>query len=258
MDRTTLAPDGLSATAGAIRPSSGPVPGSASGSKSESVDLEQQMVYAISHDLRGPARHIHTFVDLLRLHFDGEVDEVATGYLDRLGDAADVLEARLDALTRFSRIVTRGVEPRPYRAGDAASTAVDLLAAEIAATGAEVLVAELPIVLVDRDQLVTVFQELIGNTLKFCPPGPSIRITSDLVATEHRITVADDGPGFCQRDAEVAFELFRRFHPASVPGTGAGLAIVERIVQRHGGRVALSADSASGAQVHLFFPARRS
>lgn len=116
------------------------------------------------------------------------------------------------------------------------------------------LIGELPTVLVDRDQLVTVFRELIGNSLKFCPPGSSIRITSDLVAAGHRIT--DDGPGFGQRDAEVAFELFRRFHPASVPGTGAGLAIVERIVQRHGGRAALSHDDrAGGAQVHLFFPA---
>lgn len=218
-------------------------------------ELSQQIVYAVSHDLRAPARHVHAFVDLLAKHLDDQLDDVGAGYLSRLNDAADMLEQKLVALTRFSRAVTEAVEPRCYSASEAVSEAVELLETEIFQANATVVAEPLPAVYADPTQLVTVFTELIDNSLKFCPDGPTIRLRSESTEGGHMILVGDDGPGFREQDAQAAFQLFRRFHGASIPGTGTGLAIVERIVRRHGGRVTIDTGVTGGAQVAISLPA---
>lgn len=219
------------------------------------TDLAQQVVYAISHDLRAPTRHIHAFVEILSKHLEGQLDDAAAGYLARLSGAADVFEHKLEALTRYSRVVTQGIEPRCYSAAEAVSEALVLLEVQIADTGTEIVVEALPMVVADPAQLVTVFHELIGNSLKFCPGGSSIRITAKPSEFGSIITVADNGPGFGSQNAGSAFELFRRFHPNSIPGTGTGLAIVDRIVKRHGGRITIDSGESCGARIELWLPA---
>lgn len=227
------------------------------GSRMVSVDrdeLSQQIVYAVAHDLRAPARHVHAFVDLLADHLDDQLDEVGAGYLARLSGAADVFDQKLAALTRFSRVVTEGNEPRCYCANEAVSEAVASLENEIAEANATVVADRLPLVNADPAQLVTVFTELIDNSLKFCPDGTAIRVQSSSTDDEHIILVSDDGPGFRGQDTAAAFQLFRRFHGSSVPGTGTGLAIVERIVRRHGGRVSIDTQPPTGAHVRISLP----
>ncbi len=216
-------------------------------------DQTQSLVYAIAHDLRAPIRHIKAFVEILGEHVGTELDDTGVRYLDRLVDAADVVNARIDAITEFSRVVTHRTDLQRCDPNLLVAKALKINADEIDSGAAELIVDHLPEVVGDPSQLTTIFVELTGNALKFCHQ-PLIRISSRTTGGYCEISIADDGPGLRTQDCAEAMHLFRRFHPASIPGTGSGLAIVERIVETHGGRAIVESPGQSGLCVRFSIP----
>ena len=215
------------------------------GDRRAAEDPLQQAIYAVTHDLQAPARHIRAFVELLVEHLGG-LDPVAEGYADHLLNAAETLRLKLDALTRFSRAVSGHTARERFDSREAATAAGDSLAAEFAALGAHLLIEELLPVRANRDQLVAVFTELLANSVRFGSPGMVVRVTATPGERFHTVAVSDDGPGFVAARPVEAFRLFRRFHRSDVPGTGVGLAIVEQVVLRHGGVVSIDSRTATG------------
>lgn len=211
----------------------------------------QKIVYALSHDFQAPVRHIRSFLDILISHLDGKLDEEAAGYVNRITSAVETLQDRLEALTRYSRVTTHGAEPGSCDAASVVDEALALLRQPLDRARAKVDVEPLPWVVADRQQLVTVFVELIGNALKFSSDPPQVRIFTVADGDRHLVSVEDQGPGFREQDLDTAFDLFRRFHPASVPGTGTGLAIVQRILDRLGEQVEICPSSGSGTTVRF-------
>lgn len=218
------------------------------------VDTTQQVVYALSHDFQGPTRHIVSFLQLLEDHLGESLDDQAQGYVDRITDAAEVLQLRLEAITRLSRVISRGVEPAPCNATEVVEEALALLESSIQTRGTIVDVDVSATVIVDRAQLVELFVELIDNSLKFCELPSRLRIEADNGGAYCVFRVIDSGPGFESRSPDTAFDLFKRFHPVSVPGTGTGLAIVRRILDRHHSPVTIESTKESGTTVQFALP----
>ncbi|MFH1532082.1 MAG: ATP-binding protein [Pseudomonadota bacterium] len=213
-------------------------------------DLEQ-FAYSASHDLQEPLRMITSFLNLLQQHLGGSLDDKGTEYLAYAADGARRLKAMINDLLLFSRV---GIEGRPLEplALDAAVTqAMGVLSERIAEYGASVVVApDLPKVLGDEGQLVQLLQNLLGNALKFQRPGvaPEIHVSASREGEEWVITVADNGIGIDPRYFGRIFEVFQRLHGRRVyDGSGIGLAICRRIVERHAGRIWVESEEGQGA-----------
>ncbi|MGH1488934.1 MAG: sensor histidine kinase [Acidimicrobiales bacterium] len=217
----------------------------------EIEDPTESLVYTISHDLKAPVRHIKAFSRILSEHMGAELDEVAAGYLDRLVVAADTVNERLDALGRYALVLNGPTNQVLCNLELAAADAVRANADQIQRSEAVVAVEELPEVLGDPEQMTSLFTELINNSLTYCEQQPKVTIASTTVGGYHRITVSDNGPGLRPSDCDAATQLFRRFHPASFPGTGTGLAIVKGIVENHGGSMTIESPDRNGLHVRL-------
>ncbi len=218
------------------------------------VDTTQQVVYALSHDFQGPTRHIVAFLQLLEDHLGEGLDDQAQGYIDRVTDAAGALQLKLEAIMRLSRVISRSVEPAPCDAMEVVEEALALFESTIEKLGAIVEVDVSATVVADRSQIVAVLVELIDNSLKFCTFPPRIRIESETSGATCVFRVIDGGPGFEARNPDAAFDLFRRFHTSSVPGTGTGLTIVRRILDRHHSPVTIESTREIGTTVQFALP----
>ena len=137
-------------------------------------------------------------------------------------------------------------------AADAVAAAVEHLTTQIAATDAVIDVGSLPVVAADRMQLVQVFQNLIGNALKFSAGVPRIAISAAREDAQWHFRVSDDGIGVLPRDSERIFGMFER--ASDRPGTGVGLATCRRIVERHGGRIWVESEPSAGSTFHFTWP----
>ena len=217
-----------------------------------------QFGYVVAHDLRQPLRTMKSYIQKLAERYEGRLDEEATNYVSRAVNAADRMRELIDGLLTYSRVRTQGREPVPVACAEAFAAARANLQAAIDESGAVVDAGELPTVLADPTQLVQVFQNLIGNALKFHGDGPSeVRVSARRQDAEWLIEVADNGIGFEPEYSERIFGLGERLHGASkYPGHGIGLATCEKIVQRHGGRIwASSPGPGRGATISFTLPA---
>lgn len=219
-------------------------------------DRTQQYMYAISHDLLGATRHIKSFARLLDSHLGDELDEQSRGYMGHISVAATELQAKVESLARLSRATGAGTshQPRPCKVGAILDDALALLEPTIVASNAAITLEVAGAVLADHDQVVSVFVELIGNSLRFCDSPAKVRLTSEVVAGHCHLTIADSGPGFTSRRTGAAFDLFKTFHHASVSGTGTGLAMVRAILDQHGADVSIDSDSMAGTTVEFRLP----
>ena len=158
----------------------------------------------------------------------------------------------MDLLT-YSRVTSRGQPPTPVDSATALAEAITRLELKIAETGAEICIGPMPVVPADGSQLSQVFQNLIGNALTFrSTDPPRIRVEAAEEEGAVRFSVSDNGIGIAPEYQDRIFQMFSRLHPRDrYPGSGIGLAIVQRIVERHGGRVWL--ESAEGAGSTFFF-----
>jgi PAS domain S-box-containing protein len=219
----------------------------------------QQFAYVASHDLQEPIRAVAGFCQLLAEKYTGQFDAKGQEWLGYVVDGAKQMQALVQGLLRFSRVET---ESRPFVAAsarDIVAQAVKNLKSLIQESGAEITYGELPSVKVDPVQLVVVFQNLIGNAIKFRGHSPPcVHVSAELNGTEWVFRVRDNGIGIDPKHHKRLFTMFQRLHRRpQYPGTGIGLALCKRIVERHGGRIWLESETGNGSIFYFAIPAER-
>ncbi|GAA4238371.1 sensor histidine kinase [Actinomadura meridiana] len=227
----------------------------------------EQFAYVASHDLQEPLRKVASFCQMIEHRYGDRLDERGLRYIEFAVDGAKRMQALINDLLGFSR-VGRVVELEDaVDLTEVARRALDNLAVLREETGAEVDVGGLPRVPGERGQLTQLFQNLIGNAIKFRRPDEPPRVTIDArrAGDEWEFRCADNGIGIEPRHADRIFLIFQRLHPRDAyTGTGIGLALCKKIVEYHGGRIWLDIDgtddgdeSAQGTTFHWTLPARR-
>ncbi|MDQ2707869.1 MAG: CHASE3 domain-containing protein [Actinomycetota bacterium] len=218
-------------------------------------DLEQ-FAYVASHDLQEPLRKVAGFCELLRSRYGGQLDERADQYIDFAVDGARRMSRLIADLLALSRV---GRIPVPRQELDCAALldqAVRNLGIQVAETGAEVTRDPLPSVLGESTLLVTMFQNLVGNAIKFrAEQPPRVHVGTARRDGLWEFRISDNGIGIDPAFAEKVFVIFQRLHPKDAyPGTGIGLALCRRIVEYHGGSIWLDPEQASGAAICFTLP----
>ncbi len=212
-------------------------------------DLER-FAYVISHDLQEPLRNIGNYVQMLARKYKGRLDEDADTFIGFATDGVARLSSMIRDLLSFSRITTQGQAPEPVDSGEVLKDALANLEAAIQECAAEIHIETMPGVLADRMQLVSLFQNLLGNALKYRHPErkPLIRIAARAVGKRWLFSIADNGVGIERHQFERLFTLFQRIDPhGHVPGSGIGLAVCKRIAERHGGEIWVESTPGQGS-----------
>ena len=212
--------------------------------------------YSISHDLRAPLRAINGFVQLLLQTYAGQLDPEARRYLDRVAAGARQMGQLIDDLLAFSRLGRTPLQKRSVAAVEVVERALEQLRPQMDGRAVELTVGDLPICACEPALLEQVFVNLIGNALKYShgrePARVNVSAQVDPVSNETVFAVRDNGVGFDMQYADKLFGVFQRLHRAEeYEGTGVGLAIVQRIVHRHGGRVWAQAEPKKGATFYF-------
>lgn len=223
----------------------------------------QSFAAVASHDLQEPLRKIEAFGDRLRVKYADTLGEQGKDYLARVLSSASRMRALIEGLLQFSRVTTRAQSPKPVNLAEIAQEVVTDLEGRIQQTGGSVELGPLPVVPADPMQMRQLLQNLIGNALKFRKPEapPVVRVDGEtfedpISKTQmHRIRVRDSGIGFEPQYADRIFGLFQRLHGREAyEGTGMGLAICRRIVERHGGTIAAESTPGEGATFLVTLP----
>jgi PAS domain S-box-containing protein len=231
----------------------------------------QQFAYIASHDLQEPLRKIQSFGNLLSSRYKDSLGE-GTHLIERMQTAANRMSVLIQDLLAFSRISNKQDATNPVDLNKVVDVVLSDLELITQDTGAIITVDELPVIQGDESQLGQLFQNLIGNALKFRDPetAPIINITFDTMDARqlpdrvkpsrmtdryYRISVADNGIGFDQKYADRIFQVFQRLHGRSeFAGTGIGLAICEKVASNHGGAIAAFGEPGVGATFSIYFP----
>ncbi len=213
----------------------------------------EQFAYVASHDLQEPLRMVVGYVQLLEKRLAGQLDTDTREFMDFAVDGAVRMQGMIDDILTYSRITTEAKPLAPVDSAAALLEALDRLASRIKESGAEVDFQSLPSVVADRSQLVQLFQNLISNSIKFCKDrAPRVRVQAAHEAGRWRFSVTDNGIGIGPEYRAQLFVIFRRLHTQrEFPGTGIGLAICRRIIERHGGEIGI--DSAPGGGAVFWF-----
>jgi light-regulated signal transduction histidine kinase (bacteriophytochrome) len=215
-------------------------------------DLEA-FAYSVSHDLRTPLRSIHGFATLLEQGMDRPLTEECRDYLNRLRRNVERMDILIDNMLDFSRAGRRPLHGMRVDLGSVVQSLVAERRDEFPSARFEI--GPLPAVAGDQAMLTQVFENLLNNALKFSSrrERPTVEVFARPVAGERvEVVVRDNGVGFDMNAAAHLFGVFQRLHrEAEFPGTGIGLAIVKRIVERHGGSVSASAEAGKGASFCL-------
>ncbi|BBO86104.1 hypothetical protein DSCO28_66700 [Desulfosarcina ovata subsp. sediminis] len=213
----------------------------------------QQFAYVASHDLQEPLRMVSSYTQLLANRYEDKLDDKAKKFIRYAVDGALRMQQLIQDLLSFSRVTTHGDGITTVDSRSAVDNAMTNLQAAIAETGAEISCDPLPVVSADAAQLVQLFQNLIKNAIKFRDEVvPHIRIWAEKDGHAWQFNVADNGIGIEEQYKERIFVIFQRLHTRSeYPGTGIGLAICKRIVERHGGRIWFSSIPGNGTVFHF-------
>ena len=219
--------------------------------KRSNAELEQ-FASVTSHDLQAPLTTISMYAELLERR-----PEMADELIDGIRGATNQARTLIRDLLEYSRAGRGELHVEPLQVEVVVTQALEALAGAIATTGARVRVGSLPVVLADRSNLCRVFQNLIGNAVKFTRgDDPRVTIEADSDGPMWRISVRDNGIGMEPESAERIFEPFRRLHgEEAYPGTGIGLAVCERIVEQHGGRIWVTSSPGEGSVFSFTMPA---
>ena len=229
----------------------------------------EQFASVASHDLQEPLRKIQAFGDRLLIRNSAELGEQGRDYLDRMLSSAARMRSLIDALLSFARVTTKAQPFVAVDLGVIAGNVVSDLESLTQRSGGSVEVGELPTLEADAQQMRQLLQNLIANGLKFSRPGeaPRVQVRSRLLDETEvggeaiprcEISVADNGIGFEETYLDRIFELFQRLHGRQeYEGTGMGLAICRKIVQRHGGEITARSTPGSGATFLVTLPLRQ-
>jgi PAS domain S-box-containing protein len=208
-----------------------------------------QFAYIASHDLQEPLRMVASYTQLLSRRYQGRLDTEADEFIAFAVDGASRMQRLIDDLLAYSRVGTKGQDPLPTSSEDALQQALLNLRGAIEESGALVTHDPLPTVLADETQLIQLFQNLVGNAIKYQNPGvPKVHIAARNGAKKWIFSVSDNGLGIDPQYFDKIFGVFQRLHGRDeFAGTGIGLAICKKIVERHGGTISVESEPGKGS-----------
>ncbi|WP_394649685.1 PAS domain-containing protein [uncultured Deinococcus sp.] len=221
------------------------------------MELER-FAYITSHDLQEPLRTVASFVNLLELRYGHLFDDRARLYIGMALKGTERMKVLVEDVLTFSRMSGSRPAAQAIRAGIPLQEALDRLGQRLTETGAQVSFGDLPTVRGDGPQLAQLFQNLIGNALKFVAPGtaPRVQVAATREDGMWHFTVADNGIGIEPEYLQHVFELFKRLHTRDhYEGTGLGLSICQKIVEQQGGQIWVESQLGRGSTFHFTLPA---
>ncbi len=223
--------------------------------KRSNEELEQ-FAYVASHDLQEPLRAVTSYTQLLAQRYQGNLDAKADKYINHIVDGASRMQQLINDLLAYSRLGTKAQEFEAADCQAAVQQSLCNLQIAIAEKQAVITCELMPTVMADEFQLVQLFQNLIGNAIKFCSQDvPIIQIAAIIQDDEWLFSVRDNGIGIDSEYADRIFIIFQRLHSRrEYVGTGIGLAMCKRIVERHGGRIWVESLSGEGATFYFTIP----
>jgi len=227
--------------------------------KRSNSELEQ-FAYVASHDLQEPLRMVSSYTQLLMRRYGDKLDGDAKEFTAFIVDGATRMKQLIEDLLAYSRVGTRDRNFKPVDAESSLKRALTNLRAAIQGSGATLTQDKLPTIHCDEAQLAQLFQNLIGNALKFRKPdaAPAVHVGAADRGAEWEFTVRDNGIGIEPQYFERIFMVFQRLHDkGEYPGTGIGLAIVKKVVERHGGRIWVQSQPGAGTTFHFTMPKER-
>jgi len=213
----------------------------------------EQFAYVISHDLQEPLRMVSSYTQLLAKRYQSKLDTDADEFISYAVDGAKRMQTLLYDLLEYSRVGTRGKPFRLVECKDIIEQALANLKVAIEESGAVVNYDNLLAIMGDEGQLVRLFQNLIGNAIKFRgQETPQVHISARRRHNVLIFSVTDNGIGIDPQHSQSIFEIFRRLHTKEeYPGTGMGLAICKKIVERHGGRIWVQSQPGEGSTFYF-------
>ena len=220
----------------------------------ESNTALEQFAYAASHDLQEPLRTMRSYAQLLTIEYQGKLGAEADQFLGFIVSASARMGSLINDLLTYARLTTEDERPVSVALDEDLEAALTHLDGAIKESGATVTHDPMPTLPVDRGQMVRLFQNLIGNAVKYrkADEPTKVHISAEQTGADWVISIRDNGIGFDPKDASAIFQPFKRLHTAEeYPGTGVGLAICRRIVQAQGGRI--WAESLLGEGTTFFF-----
>ncbi|MFG2606464.1 ATP-binding protein [Streptomyces sp. NPDC048514] len=224
--------------------------------KRSNTELEQ-FAYVASHDLQEPLRKVSSFTQLLQRRYGGRLDERADQYIAFAVDGANRMQVLINDLLAFSRVGRVHADHDTVNLDDVLNRTLDTLSVVVEESGAEITHDPLPTVVGDTTQLGMLWQNLLSNSLKFRSPDrpPRIHISAAQDDGMWRFAVSDNGIGIEPEFQEKVFILFQRLHTKDAyPGTGIGLAMCKKVVEFHGGTIAIDPDHRPGTRVLFTLP----
>lgn len=223
----------------------------------EDSNLElQQFAYVASHDLQTPLRSMAGFAQVLEADYAPQLDSTARSHVARIVQACERMHTLVADILTFSRVEARACKFEPADLNQIVAQTAAMLEDEIQISNAEITYEELPTIAGDPAQLSQLLNNLIGNALKYqTTDTPKIHISAERRGQEWIISVRDNGIGIDAKHQDKIFEIFKRLHSQeNYPGTGIGLAICKRIVDRHGGRIWLDSGPGAGSTFRFSLP----
>lgn len=213
----------------------------------------QQFAYVASHDLQEPIRMVKNYIQLLDKRFHSQFDEKAHKYMGYIIEGSERMQTLVNDLLSLSRVSSQGKEQQAVDCNEVLATVLRDLKMLVKETGAVIESETLPVVIADKGQLGQVFQNLISNAIKFRgQEAPRIRISAKLKGRECEFLVSDNGIGINPKYFDQIFVIFQRLHTRDVyEGSGIGLALCKKIIERHGGKIWLESREGEGSKFYF-------
>jgi chemotaxis family two-component system sensor kinase Cph1 len=217
----------------------------------------KKFAYVASHDLQEPLNQVANFVQLLEMRYDTQLDTDGKEFIGFAVEGVSLMQTLIDDVLTYSKVDLKGIEWELTNVQDALDQAISNLRGRIAETGADLTADELPTIVADGTQLMQLFQNLLGNAIKFRKQDVPLQIHIGVERQEDNwlFSVADNGIGLDPQFAERIFVIFQRLHTRDeYPGSGMGLAICKKIVECHRGRIWVESNPDKGATFYFTIP----
>ena len=216
----------------------------------------EQFAYVASHDLQEPLRMVVSYLQLLQRKYQGKLDSKADKYIYFAVDGASRMQVLINDLLEFSRVTTKANEFEPTNCKSIMDQVLSDLEIFIRENRASISYGPLPVVMADPVQFAQVFQNLISNAIKFrSEEAPQIKISAEKRADHWLFSVKDNGIGIDPKYSDRIFEVFKRLHKREeYPGTGIGLSICKKIIERHEGQIWVESEAGKGSTFCFTLP----